>query len=208
MTTEQPQSLGDISILYRMLLGQYYSDRKVLQDRWASEGWLYIRKPWLAARHLSDAIVPEGKQSGRGGAVDAFGCEVVYAGGVATLESLEALDVRTLATLIEWNRINLVRVERLLFIRRAALFLIAVIGAFSSASKTDFFRNMNGWFFDFLRLLVHDLPWAGLLFVIALWVVLELTVARPQKARLEEFGQMLSVAFVYVSRAPLPELTE
>jgi hypothetical protein len=70
-----------------------------------------------------------------------FGNEVFYNGGLKVLESLSALDVGTLAALVEINRINLLRIEQQLFARRIVAFLIAGVGIVASLNRMTVFSN-------------------------------------------------------------------
>ena len=210
MTTDpldQPQSLGEVSILYRMLLGQYLQNRKETEIKRKKEGLISgLRK---ARKGIWDSILPEGHKSGSGGRLDLFACNVIYSGGIDTLESLRALNRATLAALVEWNQINILRTEENLFTRRSAASLIALVSAAASLSNLSFIHNQIalGVFAALLRLWGRVLlkQWLTVVLVIAAYVFMEFVVWRPRRSRLVEFGQILAVAFAYVSRVPSSE---
>jgi hypothetical protein len=195
-------SFEEISITYRMLLGQYCRARKKIESDGARAGWNHLAKPWNWKRSdWSESILPEGHKSGPGGLLDNFGSDIVYFRGIDTLESLKNLDLPTLAVLVEWNRINLVRVDQRFFIRRSVLFLVAALGVLATAYKVDFLQGANAIFLDVLRIFLKS---AGIWIFSLVGVVIffELAVWRPRKSRLEEFRDMLAIAFTYVSKSP------
>jgi len=187
-----------------MLLGKYCLNRMKIERTAAKEGWRYVIRPWTV-RNLSGTIVPEGNESGPGGSLDIFGCEVIYTGGIEILESLWKLDVATLAAFIEWNRINLLRTQQRFFIRRFVIFLVALLGVIASLDKVHVldYPIVKDIFTLYAHVLLKQW-WSTILFVVVV-VVFEVAVWRPRRSRIEEFGQMLAVAFAYVSRRPSPE---
>ena len=145
--------------------------------------------------------------------MDLFRNEVIDAGGIGILESLSKLDAATLAALIEWNRINLLRIEQKLVMRRLVYFLIAALSIVATLDKLEVFKNVfktvskNQILISALRVYGEALLskwWLGVLMV-GVPLVLELTLWRPGKLRIEEFGQILAVAFAYISKMPCPE---
>jgi hypothetical protein len=193
-----------ISVSYKMLLGQYSRNRKEIRKK---EGRL-IKNLREARKGVSEPepIPTEGKEGFWAGTLDLFGNDIVSGGGIEVLESLFLLDAGTLAALIEWNRINLLRIEQKLLIRRCGVLLIAGLSAVAPLAKVNLLGNPN--VVEFLRIiLVHGLLryWRLNVLFVGLGVAMEVLLWRPGKLRIEEFGQMLAVAFAYVSKMPNPQ---
>jgi hypothetical protein len=204
------QTLGSISLRYRMLLGEYTRDRKekIRKDRQLISN---LRK---ARKGVSESITPRG-QGYWAASLDLFGNDVVYSGGFAALESLFIVDAGTLAALIEWNRINVLRIERILFFRRLVAYLVTGVGIIASIvatlDKLKVFdsRIVDRVIIDLFKLwgdvLFHSSSNIILIILIIVLMFLEVFVWRPGKEIVEDVGQMLAVAFAYVSQKPGPE---
>jgi hypothetical protein len=208
-----PESVGTISVRYRMLLGQYCRERKKVEKEENKESRQYFSNLLKGRKGVSDAIPPERRERfwGREGfwgywaaTLDLFRNEIVDSGGIGVLESLFALDAATLAALIEWNRINLLRIEQRLFTRRLVVFVIAALGVAGQLSKFNVFGNQIVK--EILRIYGQILlgHWWSFVLAVSFVAFLEAVLWRPGKSRIEEFGQMLAVAFAYVSKMPSP----
>ena len=188
-----------LSRLYWDLLGEYRINRKTSE----AEDNKKPERPPLNKSVLREALQElkqlKNNKVWKAYPLDFFSQKVVYSGGNQTLERLLTLDKRTLATFIEWNRVNLVIVEQNMFIPRVGAFLFALVPVFGLVAKdTDLIpHEVLQVFLTILWIWIKSL----ILSTIA-WIVLELTVWRQRKLRLTEFGQMLSVAFAYVSGSP------
>lgn len=192
-----------------MLLGQYCRNRKEVQKSREKKSRHLISNLRNARKGITDDPLPEGEKSGAGGDLDIFGYEILYTGGGnETLDSLWALDKATLAALIDWNRVNLALVNQKLVIRRSVAFIVAFVAAIAKIREMHLLDKTRLLDDPALRSVLEvwkrilwDDAWKWVLVVVS-YVFIELAVWRPRKSRLQEFGQMLSVAYSYVSRTP------
>jgi hypothetical protein len=206
---DSPRPLRAVTILYSTLLEQYIQNRKELEDRYEKAAYRAIKNFLMRRKQVADPI-PSPFEEGvgfRAGTIDFFGAYMKYYGAMEVLESLSTLDVSTLAALVEINRINLVRIERRLLFRRFVSLLIVAIPVVATLSKPIAFSKVlsNPDVIFFSRVLGELLFrwWQLLMYVAALGgVVLIEVLMRPAKERAEEFGEMLAVAFAYVSKLP------
>ncbi len=203
---DSPPPLGTIPDLYTMLLGRYIRNRKELDAKATKEGREYFKNLLKGRRQVFDPLPPEKQVGWLAGTIDTFSTEILDSGGSAVLESLSKLDVATLAVLVEINQINLRRVEQRLFIRRAVAIVVATLGVLATLDKLGVLHSRIVTLIA--AILGRELRWwepLGILVAYALLVLMELVLWRPGKLRVEEFGQMLSVAFAYVSKLPSPK---
>jgi hypothetical protein len=194
-----------LSDLYWDLLGEYRINRKASE----AEDGKRTERPPLNKSALREAL-QEFKQLRQNKVwkaypLDFFSQNVVYKGGSQTLERLLALDKRTLATFVEWNRVNLVIVEQNMFIRRVGTFLFALVPVVGLVVKDT---HLIPTYMLEIFLGILGIWLKGLIPAIITWIVLELVIWRRRKLRLIEFGQMLSVAFAYVAGLPGAEEKE
>jgi hypothetical protein len=118
------QPLNTISVKYRTLLGQYRRNRKESHKM----DW-HIIKNYKEARKSVPDPGPQGPEGDFWPInLDLFGTDILNSGGIKVLESLSSLEAGTLAALVEINRINLLRLDQKLFLRRSLVFLVAAIG--------------------------------------------------------------------------------
>ena len=208
---DDPQALSAIPLIYRTLLDEYVRNRKEIQTKRSKEDRKLIDNSRDERKGISK---PDSRTDGVGfwvANIDIFGNDVVFSGGMGVLKSMSTMDAGTIAALIEWNRINLVCVERKLFLRRSWAVLITGIGVVATLYKLIAIIHIkvgdeSAYQIDMDVLSIVAKSVLGSWWQVLMWislitflVALELVIWRPGKLRIEEFGQLLAVGFAYTS---------
>jgi hypothetical protein len=200
----QPQRISAIPVRYAMLLGQYIRNKKEFEAKEAKESNQYLKNLLMGRKQVPHVLPPEKKVGLMAGTIDFFG-KTVDGGGEGVWEALSALDAATLAAFVQINKINLLRIDRERLLRRSGAVLIVGLGIVVSLDKLNIFsdpivRRVSKRFGE--TMLAQW--WAWLLLLVVLFI-LEIFLWGPGKSRVDEFGQMLDVAFAYVSKLPTPQ---